>query len=171
MRRHRLYAACLLPLLLGGCVGVPSADTADGEADPWAGAMRQTLVALDAPAHEEADVACVFGGVAPLDRAGGRVLDGSGTLEFAVRVDGTYTGLQVGYAIDDGPVTWLDTVAGGSEHTFVVDVPPGTEELPRGAHRWSFHYQLNVPNAEQECYTGAGSGAYGILIEAVRGSA
>lgn len=157
-----------LALLLAGCLA-PAAPPAAVEADLWGGADRQVLVDIPKGFVAEWDTLCVQGGGPELGRADGRVLPGTGHLEVRVSVDPGFTGLQVGYAIDGGDVTWLEVVT-ASEATFEVPVTPEQAEQPGGGTRWSFFEQMNLPPpATQPCYTGGGAGSWGVAIDAVRG--
>jgi hypothetical protein len=173
----------LLAVPLAGCLGstpasdggaAPAAPTMSLERpteDPWNGSLRQVLVNVTASGATEADVLCATGGSVELERdPAGRVLPGAASLEVRVRVDATFTGLQVGYAIDDGRVAWLPTVSNG-EATQAIPVRPDQAESSAAGTplRWRFYHQMNAPPpAEQDCYTGAGAGSWSVAVEALK---
>lgn len=109
---------------------------------------------------------CTFGGGPELDRGPERILPGASRIEITITASPTHTGIQIGWSIDDGDVRWTPTVARGTE---THDAPVRPEDTETDAHRWRFFHQMNVKEAEQDCYTGGGAGESRILLEAVRG--
>jgi hypothetical protein len=166
-----------LACLLAGCTETPSPPPADvaaerivgGEEDPWTGGDRILAVDWHAETTEFDIPACVGGGGIELDREG-PIAPGTERLEVTLETDETWSGLQVGYSLDGGDsITWLPTVRGGPETHLVPVAPEQWETGEDGGERWSFHHQMNVPEpASQECYTGGGTGAWHVVVTAVR---
>lgn len=160
----------LIPLcaFLAGCAANPAETaTLSTEAQaPVAAVLDEPAVLVD---HRvlllgaEFDVLCRQGGGLVLERLPPLILPGTASIEIAID-PGTYTAVQVGYAIDEGDIAWLPSVT-GTASLRTLDVPKETFET--GGPRWTFHYQLNLPVAEQECYTGAGGGPRSIVITAL----
>lgn len=149
----------LAAILTAGCVN----GTGDVESSSAVPANVQPAIIVDYEAvvlGAESDVQCRNGGGPQLERSGPRIEAGHGSLHFTVTA-GTQTGLQAGYAVDDAEPTWLPVVTGGTRE-FDVEVAPDAVETD--AARWHFWYQLNLPGAEQDCYTGAGTGPRAIRI-------
>jgi hypothetical protein len=168
-----------LACLLAGCAEGPVPPAADdapdrtvgGEEDPWMGGDRILAVDWHAETTEFDIPACVGGGGIELEREG-PIAPGTERLEVTLETDETWTGLQAGYSLDGGrTITWLPTVRGGPE-THVVPVTPEQWETDEDrSERWSFHHQMNLPEpASQECYTGGGSGAWDVVVAAIRGA-
>lgn len=168
--RSQRLVLLLVPLLLAGCVGSPQPDATPVAAaslvDPWTGDREELVHVQNAGMGYEFDVLCRFGGGVEHERSDGRVWEGTDRIEVTVRSTPATTGVQVGYSLDGGEVTWLP--AGDGVHT--LDVAPDQAETPDGPLRWAFHHQMNIPLAPQDCYTGFSTGGYSFLIEAVRGS-
>lgn len=157
--------------LLAGCV---SGSTAGPEPDIGTPASPADEIGLSSPLlivdHDidlvglEWDVMCRNGGGPALERTDALIAPGVDHLDVEVTAAPTYTSLQVGYSLDNGTVTWLPPVFAGSTRQ-VIPVPSSAVE--RVDVRWVFFYQLNLPGVPQDCYTGAGSGARSIRIEAM----
>lgn len=111
----------------------------------------------------QADVLCTFGGGHAVARVKGYVASNMSELVVEVFANGTFSGVQVGYSVDDAEPVWLDPVAPpGGQTTIPIERASG-ESGPQD-ERWRFFAQLNVPAATQDCYTGAGNGDYHIVI-------
>lgn len=167
----RAYVAIALVVALAGCTGPSASELPPSPASqPTALPIVSDVVTI--VDHDvdlvgvEHDEFCRSGGGPELQRIDGALIrSGTDHLAIHVEVAPTYTSLQVGYSIDDGDTTWLEPVAGGDRGEFTIPVP--LEMTEKSEPRWRFAYQLNLPVAPQECYTGAGSGHRSILIEAV----
>lgn len=166
-----------LLIALAGCAApIPDAVDAAGaaaaptqSADAWNGTAR-LLLAERAPGNSvELDLLCQTGGGMEHDRADGRVLAGASHVEVRVSASPATTGVQIGYAIDGGEVTWLPVVRDG-EATFEIPVTDDLVEAPEGKRRWAFWHQMGTPASDDQCYTGANAGDWGFVAEAVRGA-
>lgn len=133
--------------------------------DPWGGGDRITVIDIDA-ATTEFDIPLCLNGKGIEMEADNPVAEGTEHLEISYSAEPTTTGFRVGYSLDRGQtITWLPAVF-GSSHMQTVSVDP-TQWEPDAS--WSFYHQHNLPEpATQECYTGGGSGAWSVLVEAVR---
>lgn len=167
------FLLALALLALPGCLApepasVTSASDDASQAPAAPLSSPQVLVDVDAresvPPAVELDALCAFGGGVELPRAGGRVLPGVEGLSVTVKVPITGTGVQLGYRVDDGEVTWLPVARPGQVATFRIPVPEGAHEAE--GERWSFGEQHNVFAAPQDCYTGGSVGGWAILVEA-----
>ena len=167
MRALLLLAVLALPgcLAPGPSPVVPAA--APEAASAPAPAEPQVIVDLDSqggvPPASELDVLCAFGGGVPLKRTGERILQGVAELVATVTVPATSTGVQLGYKVDDGDVTWLPVAAPGQATTFRIPVPEGAHEADRP--RWAFGQQHNLSPAPQDCYTGGSVDGWAIRVE------
>lgn len=165
--RARPMRALLLavPLaLLAGCAA-PAAPPPAADATPEV-AWPQLLLDVASGPHQQSDVLCAFGGAAPFDRAEGRVLEGARHVMVALELSGAWTGMQPGYAVDDGPVTWLGPPMTSGRAEWDVPVEPEQVEAATGAPRWLFYLQGNVPEGAAPCYTGGGAGEFTLAAEA-----
>lgn len=147
---------------------------AENEPDPWQGADRLRLLEIEGVVHRESDVACTRGGGPEHQRTENPVAPGTARIEVEVSTGPTWTGLQVGYMIDDPDglegregVIWLEPVQ-GETRTFEIPVQPDQIEGD-GPRLWHFYHRVNPTGDDELCYTGVGIGEWSILIDAVRG--
>jgi len=189
MSRYLTGVSLILLLFLlafGGCLSddeaVPASSTDDpssGESDPWGDRETITIVEISSDrVSARADVLCTFGGGFKLPRTQGSILPGTERLSVEVETDLTYTGFQVGHVVDangadhapdvNGSIQWLDTVRGNDE--FGIPVSLAQAEAASGDERWDFYGRLNLDPAEQDCYTGAGTGRWSVTVTAIRGN-
>ena len=174
----------LLTLPLAGCLTGGQGDGTQGPApapgvrvdrptdDPWNGSLRIPLAAAEG-SGQQLDALCAVGGEVEVPRGDGRVLVGAGRLEVTVHVDATLTGLQVGYAVDGARQTWLPAAGSGDSLTPIRVGPDQLESPSRDvAPRWSFAARASGPGAAgAACGAGGGTGAWRVLVEAVKGNA
>lgn len=159
----RLWSLAIAVAVLAGCSAPaateepairPAPDT------PSDAPARHVLAARSGDATEF-DAACLGGPDTVLQRGEARVLPPAQAITIRLDVPLTYSGYQAGYAVDGAPAEWLPAVGPGSAQTFTVPVEGRYEE--DGQARWEFRMRANVEGQEQECYTGAGTGA--LLLE------
>lgn len=167
MRRLLAILLVIVPTLLTGCAEPGPPEPTASKDSPGASIERAILLERSRTAQDaSADFLCLFGGDDdPLDRTPARIQPGHARLEVDITVERSYTGYQLGYAIDDGAVTWLPTVA-GERKAFEVPIAADQHE-GAGEPRWSFYEQMNLRGAEQECYTGGGVGAFSVVVKAM----
>ena len=182
-----LRAAFLLALVfpLAGCSGpepIPSMPTAP-EPPGLVAPERQVLLHVDAWT-QQFDVMCVFGGGVKMPRETGRVLPGTSHIEASVTVNGTSTGLQLGYVVDESPgndewsqegIVWLEPVVTAGVRHYIIPVWEDQYERPDGLMLWHFYQRMNVPTGEEglqaPCYTGYHDAVMVLHAEAVPASA
>lgn len=142
----------ILMLLLPGCTG--EADTPAASVEAASTPFTETLVVVgyDPAGAIEFDVLCVMGGAAQVDRRPDAFVR-AGTAEIVFEIEGgrANSGVQVGYRVDEGAITWLPTT-GLAGATHKVSVTP--DQWEADLHRWEFFHQMNTPGSEQDCYTG-----------------
>lgn len=147
-------------------------------ADTWNGTDRLTLARWNstAPAGVSAGVqgvaACTGG--PKIERTDNLLLPETTRLDVTVNLNGTSSGIQVGYTPNstganysraESNISWLPTVTGGQE-TQAVDVPAAQTE--NSTQAWAFYYRYDG-GQENLCSTGLHQGSARILVEAVKG--
>ena len=166
----RLLMLALLALLLSGCAA-PSAPPNEGAE----GAHELELLSVEADMAYEADALCANGGGPRLPRDGdARVGEGSAGIRVDMRVDPTFTSLQVGHVTTDRPgrdessqpgITWLPATPGGEDASFVIPVRDAYERAD-GPLLWHFYYRMQTP-VPTACYAGGGTGRWSIVATLV----
>jgi hypothetical protein len=176
-----MRAWILVVCLLAGCSDPPSTpdERVEQEPDRESDDNSDSRIILDVQGETtQLDVLCTFGGGIEMQRAGGRVLDGTDHLEAIVAAPATSFGIQLGYVLTESPgydeleqdgITWLPPVRDG-ERSFEISVPPEGIESRSGPLLWHFYQRVNVPvgELEQDCYTGVHHGDMKLYVEAVR---
>jgi hypothetical protein len=92
---------------------------------------------------------------------GGLVPRGASLVEIDAIVSGVWTGLQVGYRVDDAPFVWSPRIDQGST-SVVVHVLPGQYE--EDGPRWTFAWRTQTFG--QDCMEGAYSGSLSVAAVA-----
>lgn len=171
-RREMLRTLLILvPLLVAGCAAAPDDPVAPTDAPVDEAPMPTEGPAMLVDAHSgpgfgfEFDVLCESGGGVPLPREENATVSPAHTMfVFTYAATPGSTGVQIGYALDGGDITWLPTVTAG-ERTEEVEIPPGANETA-GQTRWVFWFQQNVEAAPQDCYTGFQLPGRSVTVEA-----
>lgn len=174
MARTSKPALLLLTLLLTGCATTsrPIPDASDPDRTANASQVPQILVNVDPGQIQEFDIVCALGGGHILPREDGYVLSSATSIRVTVSIDPTFTGMQIGWALDtfeeearQVDVNWLSPPARAETRSYTIPIATDQYETPPKS-RWSFYSQMN-PGVEEACYTGGGSGYWTILVEAV----
>jgi hypothetical protein len=187
------WSALLLALMVSGCASDapegPAGLTGESAAtaiDPWAGADRVEVAGFHFDGLEFDTPACSNGGAsttAPEFPRTDLVHAGTDHLEVTVSAEATMLGVQVGYRHGDAEdYTWLPVVLADTM-TFTIAVSPDQWEVPGPlagdeipdpdeGQSWAFNHRINLPEpADQDCWTGGGTGRFDVTVEAVKGMA
>lgn len=153
-------------------------EPAGAPANAWNGTDRLTLAQWNstAPAGISAGIegAAACTGGPRIERTSHLLLPGSSRLDVTVTLNGTSSGIQVGYtpnstgadySREESNLSWLPTVTGGEEKQ-TVDVPAAQTE--NSTQTWAFYYRYDS-GQDNLCSTGLHQGSARILVEAVKG--
>lgn len=191
--RQWFVALIVVSLLLTGCSGKEDAGSqeADDERESstsgseeagqaparsierweWGEDTRRGIVNHTSPSGVWVGTCGQSGETATLDRLDeptAHVLEGTEALLFDIGTDGTHTGFQVGWSVDDGAIEWLPVVD-GPEASHDVAVSDSQVETPDDDDRWNFYYRLKSTIIPLDCSHGMWAGSqWSVEVVAVR---